>query len=174
MKWKDLPELPQFYDRYIKQVTDQPLLDALRTHEPTAIMADMDKLAQLGDQVYEPGKWTIKTVIQHMIDTERIMAYRALCIARKDKTILPGFDENSYADNTSHLQNNLEDLVNEWQILRVSNILLFRSMSEEMLLTKGQASNKIITPAALGFVICGHPIHHYNVIKERYFPILGN
>ncbi len=174
MKWKDLPELPQFYDRYIRQVTDQPLLDALRTHEPTAIMADMDKLAQLGDQVYEPGKWTIKTVIQHMIDTERIMAYRALCIARKDKTILPGFDENSYADNTSHLQNNLEDLVNEWQILRVSNILLFRSMSEEMLLTKGQASNKIITPAALGFVICGHPIHHYNVIKERYFPILGN
>ncbi|MFT5884820.1 MAG: hypothetical protein ACI9IP_001277 [Arcticibacterium sp.] len=171
-KWTDLPELPAFFDRYILKVDDLPLSVAFEQYSPTAIMADLDKIDKLGDQVYAPGKWTIKDILQHIIDTERIMSYRALCFARNDKTELPGFAENNYADNTNLYHRTLEELMEEWQLLRASTRALFAGFSDEMLLRKGTASNIEVPVLALGFMLIGHAVHHYQVIEERYFPIL--
>lgn len=171
-KWTDMPELPVFFDRYITKVADLPLLVALKQYSPSAILADINTLQALGDQVYAPGKWTVRDIIQHIIDTERILAYRALRFARNDSTLLPGFDEDFFAQHTTASARSIEDLMSEWEVLRESNIALFSSFNEEMLLRKGQAFKGEISVLALGFVICGHPVHHALVLKERYFPLI--
>ncbi|MFT7248661.1 MAG: hypothetical protein ACI8UX_001143 [Psychromonas sp.] len=172
-KWTDLPTLPAFFDRYILKVDDLPLNVAFDTYSPSAIMSDLDKMNKLGDQVYAPGKWTIKEILQHVIDTERIMAYRALCFARNDKTELPGFAENNYANNTHLFYRTVAELMKEWQLLRASNRSLFAGFSDDMLVRKGTASNIEIPVLALGFMLIGHAVHHYQVIEERYFPVLN-
>lgn len=117
---------------------------------------------------YQEGKWTIKDIVRHIIDTERIFAYRALCFARFDKTPLPGFEENDYAANINTAKIEMSDLLQEFILVRKSTIKLFESFSEEMLASKGTASGKEISVLAIGFIISGHVIHHQNVIKERY------
>ncbi len=171
-KWTDLPELPAFFDRYILKVDDLPLSVAFEKYSPTAILADLGKMKKLGDQVYAPDKWTIKDILQHIIDTERIMTYRSLCFARNDKTELPGFEENAYAQNTNLYDRTLEELMEEWQLLRASTRALYAGFSDDMLLKKGTASNIEIPVLALGFMLIGHAVHHYGVIEERYFPLL--
>jgi hypothetical protein len=172
MKRSDIHPLPQFYDRYINLVEDLDLLEALETYSPESVFSDTDALHNLGDLIYAPGKWTIREAIQHCIDTERIMSYRALRIARNDKTPLPGFDENEYALNTTASYRHLEELLDEYDIVRASTHALFQSFNEEMLGHSGQASQIDITVGSLGFMIIGHSIHHMNVIKERYFPLV--
>jgi CO dehydrogenase/acetyl-CoA synthase gamma subunit (corrinoid Fe-S protein) len=171
-KWSDMPELPVFFDRYIKKVDNIAINAAFEKHSPSAIMADMDKLALLKDQVYAPGKWTVKDILQHIIDTERILAYRALRFARNDKTALNGFEENDFALNTTANKRTVDDLMSEWQTVRKTSKALFQSFDEEMLQRNGLASNNEISVLALGYVIIGHPIHHYQVLEERYFPLL--
>jgi hypothetical protein len=117
---------------------------------------------------YAPGKWTIKEVVQHLIDTERIMSYRALCIARGETTSLPGFDENLYAAESGANYRRWEHLVEEFLYLRQSTLHLFRSLNSTQLQREGTANQNKITPNALGFIIAGHALHHLSVIKERY------
>jgi uncharacterized damage-inducible protein DinB len=117
---------------------------------------------------YAEGKWTIKDIIQHIIDAERIFSYRALRIARNDQTPLAGFNENEYAENTNAHSRNWNDLVAEFKLVRQTTIMLFKSFSEEQLVRVGTASNHSISVRAIGFVILGHQLHHYKVIKERY------
>ena len=117
---------------------------------------------------YAEGKWTIKEIIQHIIDTERIFAYRALRISRSDKTPLPGFDEIEYADNNDAENRGLQDILTELALVRQSNMMLFKSFSQEQLLRKGEASGHQVSVRALGFLITAHQKHHMKVFKERY------
>ena len=117
---------------------------------------------------YAPDKWTIKQMLQHVIDTERIFAYRALVIARKEPAALLGFDENEYAKNATASHRNWKEMIAEWKILRQSTNILFGSFTEEDLKQKGTASNLPISVNALGFIIFGHALHHLHVLKERY------
>lgn len=117
---------------------------------------------------YAPGKWTIQEILVHLMDCERILAYRALCIARKDQTELPGFDENFYAANSGANQRKILGLVKEFSLLRASTIELFQSFTEEMWLNKGFANKLPVGANTLAYMICGHEIHHRNVIEERY------
>ena len=174
MKKSDIDPMPQFYDRYINLVEDMDLLEALENHSPEAIFSDIDSLETLGDSVYAPGKWTIKDIIQHCIDTERIMSYRALRFARNDQTPLPGFEENDYAQNTLAAERTLEDLLDEYEIVRAATLAQFQNFSEPMLQRSGQASQVPISVGALGFMLVGHAIHHMNVIRERYLPLLDS
>lgn len=117
---------------------------------------------------YGPDKWTIKQMFQHIIDTERIFAYRALAIARKEPAALNGFDENEYAKNGTAANRNWKDMLVEWRVVRQSTNLLFASFTEEQMKAMGTASGLPISVNALGFIIFGHALHHLHILKERY------
>ncbi len=120
------------------------------------------------DYSYAEGKWTIKEIIQHIIDTERIFQYRALRISRNDKTPLSGFDENNYVDNSSGNLRTIQDLLTEMAVVRQSTLSLYKSFSTEQLLKTGTASNNQISVRAIGFIIIGHQKHHQKIFEERY------
>jgi hypothetical protein len=117
---------------------------------------------------YGPDKWTIKQLFQHVIDTERIFAYRALALSRKEPAALLGFDENEYAKNATAANRNWKDMLTEWRVVRQSTNLLFASFTEEQLMSMGTASGYPISVNALGFIIFGHALHHLHILKERY------
>jgi hypothetical protein len=121
------------------------------------------------DYRYAEGKWTIKDIIQHLIDTERVFSYRALRFARKDSTELPGYDENLYADTANGSERKLQEMLTELALVRQSTIMLFKSFSAESLLYTGIASNNVASVRALGFIIIGHQNHHMKIFKERYY-----
>lgn len=117
---------------------------------------------------YAIGKWTIKEVIRHIIDCERVYTYRALRFSRFDETELSGFDENKYIDNLKPTAYNLADLKDEYTAVRTATIALFKSMTDEMLDFKGKANNVLFTARTLGFMTIGHNIHHCNFIVDNY------
>lgn len=156
------------FGNYIKAAGDGILIEDLEIslHEFIRFVQNipMDKF----DYRYAEGKWTIKDIIQHVIDTERIFAYRALRFSRNDKTPLPSFEENDYADNTDSNKRSIQDLLTEFSALRHSTLLFYKSLSEEQLKRIGTASGNQISVRALGFVMIGHQKHHQKVFEERY------
>ena len=118
---------------------------------------------------YAEGKWTVKEVVQHIIDTERVFAYRALCLSRGDITPLPGFDQDVFVDNSYAQERDYYELLNEMATLRQSTAQLFHWMNEKALFNMGTASGNPISVRAIGFLLCGHQMHHLQVLKERYF-----
>jgi hypothetical protein len=173
MRKSDIHPMPQFFDRYINKVSDIPVVEALEQYPSIESAIDKHVLEALGDNVYAPGKWTIKDIVQHITDNERVQAYRAMRISRNDQTVLPGYDENLFADNTNAANISLDDLLEEFAITRQSNIMLFKSFTDEMLQRTGTCYTVSISPLALGFVLAGHQLHHINIINERYLPLLG-
>ena len=117
---------------------------------------------------YAPDKWSIKEVIQHIIDTERVFAYRALAFSRKDVHTLPSMDENSYAINSDADKRKFQDLIDEFKAVRQSSIFLFTSFSPSQLNEVGKASDYEMSVKAMGYTIAGHVAHHINILKERY------
>jgi uncharacterized damage-inducible protein DinB len=120
------------------------------------------------DYKYAPGKWSLKEMLLHMIDTERIFAYRALALSRGETTPLPGFDENSYASNSAAEQRTWESLLDEFKAVRFSTNLLLHSFTKEQLTRQGVTNNNPTSVNAIVYIIFGHLLHHVNVVKERY------
>jgi len=170
MNSNQLPEneYSQFNATYINALENVELLEELEIslHDFIRFVREipMDKF----DYRYAEGKWTIKDIIQHIIDAERIFAYRALRISRNDQTPLPGFEENDYVENTNANGRSIQELLTEFSAVRHSNLLLFKSFSEEQLIRMGISSNHPISVRALGFLIIGHQKHHQRVFQERY------
>jgi hypothetical protein len=173
MTKSDIPEMPQFFDRYITIAPDIDVISALQLAPSFNDLIPFGTAEALGDQIYAPGKWTMRDIVQHIIDTERIMAYRALRLSRQDKTPLPGFDEEAFGQSARASRRSLTDLYDEYAMNRQSTLALFRSFDEAMFLSPGICSNISITPLALGYVLVGHPMHHANVVRERYLPLLN-
>lgn len=117
---------------------------------------------------YAPGKWTIKQMFQHVMDTERIFAYRALALSRKETISIPGFDENAYAENATAAHRPWKDMLLEWKILRQSTNLMFNSFNEEQWKQKGIVSGNLMSVNAISFIIFGHALHHLYILKEKY------
>lgn len=172
MKRSNITPMPEFFDRYINLVEDIDIFVAFEKYAPEKVYQEIEKLIMVNDQVYAPGKWTVKDILQHVIDTERIMSYRALRFSRNDNTVLPGYEEDLFAANTIANKRTIEDLMEEFSLVRQSTELLFKNMSDEMILRSGVAFKSEISALALGFVIVGHAMHHMGVIRERYFPLL--
>lgn len=172
MKRSQVNPMPQFFDRYIKLVEDIDIVEALEKYDTIETLLDKSDLDKLGDKIYAPGKWTIKQVVQHITDNERVQAYRALRIARNDKTPLPGYDENLFAANVDPSGRSLKDLLEEFAVVRKSNITLFRNFNEEEQQRTGLCNNLTVPVLALGFVLVGHQLHHANITTEKYFPLL--
>lgn len=162
--------MPAFFDRYINLAPDIDVVDALANQALLASVLPMETMANLGDYAYAPGKWTAKDIVQHLIDTERIMAYRALRFARFDNTSLPGFEEDDFARSARASRRTITDLYAEFDAVRQATLALFRSFDDEMLQGTGICAGQTLSGLALGFVLVGHPMHHANVVRERYFP----
>lgn len=161
-------EYSVFNATYIKAANDETLLDRLKEGLPQLLNFIRNVPAEKLEYRYAEGKWTIKDIVLHMIDTERIFAYRALRISRGDKTPLPGFEENDYVPFAFANSRTLESLLAEYENARKATISFFESLNEEQLLFMGTASNTPISVRAIGFIITGHQNHHLRVISERY------
>ncbi len=168
MKRTDIKPMPDYFDRYINLVDDVELKEALAISLEELNHLPIETWKAIGDKVYAPGKWTIKDILQHMIDTERIFGYRALCFARGETARMPSFDEEEYARNTNAINRTLEDLINELKLNRASFIALYNSFTDEMLLKTGLSFKGTYSVLAMGFIIAGHQRWHFNVITERY------
>lgn len=171
MKRPNPTEYASYYDGYIKLVPQENVLDVL--NEQVAVVKSVLAKVELNKENYRyaPKKWTIKEVVGHMVDTERIMAYRALCIARGEKNALPGYDDNEYVANANFNASSLTILTHHLELVRAANLALFKTFDEEAFNKIGVANKADISVRALLFIIAGHTQHHLNVIKEKYLNI---
>ncbi|UTA67100.1 DinB family protein [Emticicia sp. 21SJ11W-3] len=160
--------MPEFFDRYIHLADDVELNEALETSRDEFDNLPIDLWKSIGDKVYAPGKWTIRDILQHMIDTERIFACRALCFARGETARMPSFDEEEYARNTIANERSFDDLLTEFKLVRETSIMLFKSFTDEMLLRSGLSFRGTYSVLGIGFIMVGHQRWHLNIIKERY------
>lgn len=169
MKRPDLARIPQFYHTYINLVPEDADLVGLLELNKT-LMGDF--LAAIPEEKwnfrYAEGKWSIKELVQHLIDTERIFSYRALCIARGETASLPGFDENNYAALSNAEARSKEKLLEELNAVQSATALLFQSFDEAQLERFGTANNNPVQVRAIGFITVGHMLHHKNILQERY------
>lgn len=153
---------------YIKLVDDGDLIEQLRKNIDATAAFLSELPIEKADFAYAEGKWTIKGVLQHIIDCERIMCYRALCIGRGDTTPLPGFEEDDYATNANIDERDIIDMIREFIAVRAGTIYMLRSFNDNILSRFGNANKNPVTCNALAYVIAGHELHHINIIKERY------
>jgi hypothetical protein len=161
-------EFAPYYGRYIDRVPEGSLLDLLESQLPQVLdLLDGVDEDRAGYR-YEPGKWSIREVMGHLADGERIFAYRALRIARLDTTPLPGFEENDYVANGSFDSRSLLSLVDEWATVRRATQALFEGLDPERASAMGTASDNPVSVRALGYIIHGHVEHHLAILRERY------
>ena len=157
-----------YYGKYIVRVPDGDLVEQLREQfvETTALLRNVPE--SRANHAYAPGKWSIKSVVGHIADVERVMAYRALRFARNDKTELPGFDENLWAANANFGARTIDDLVDELEVVRAATIHFAKHLSAEEQTRRGKANGREITVRALMYIIAGHERHHAALLRERY------
>jgi uncharacterized damage-inducible protein DinB len=158
----------EFYHGYISRAKGNSLAEVMSNHVEE-IRDFYNRLPEeKADHAYAPGKWTLKELLQHVIDAERVFSYRALRFARKDATSLAAFDEKSYAKNAFTRERTFQSLKDEFNALRKATDIMLSTFNEEQLNATGTASNKSITVNAIGFIIYGHLLHHKAIIEERY------
>jgi uncharacterized damage-inducible protein DinB len=163
-----LEDIPSFYHNYVNKVTEDEVVEALKnnTKEAIELLNGIDD--NKWDHRYAEGKWSIKELVQHINDAERIFCYRALTFARRDNTPLPGFEENDYALHSKANTKDKNFLVKEFEVVRNASLALFTGLDEEQLLSVGTANGNKISVLAIGFIMAGHVKHHLDILKERY------
>lgn len=163
-----IDEYNPYYQQYILKAGSETMLEGLggNGYKIVSFLGSIpeDKL----EYRYQEGKWTVKEIIQHLLDTERVFTYRALCIARNDETLFPGYDQDEYVVSSEANKRTRDSLLNEYKALRLASRDLFESFSKDMLQRIGIASNSNLTPRAVAFIILGHENHHCEIIKDRY------
>ena len=168
-----LSELPTseynpFYHTYVMALGNVDLLDELRNGKQVLFSLLEEIPEEKLTYAYAEGKWTLAEALVHMLDTERIFQYRALCIARNDKSEFPGFDQDAYVPVSNANNRSKKDLIDEYAAVRDSSITLFASLDEEALKRVGVASGSKMSVRALGFITSGHQAHHVRILRERY------
>lgn len=161
-------EYAPFYHGYVDHVPDGDVRDHLRTqiHETIALLSGISDAR--AERAYGAGKWTLKEVVGHMCDTERVFGYRLLRIARGDLTPLPGFEQDEWVPRSGANQRSLANLILEFAAIRAATLLLVDSLSDEAWLRRGTASGRSISARALVYICAGHERHHVNIMRERY------
>ena len=165
-------EYPEYYNLYINLIGDGDIRKILESQGNDTQKFFESLPSEFGDKTYAFGKWTIKEVVGHMIDTERIYSARALRIARGDKQPLPGYDQDEYVRNGKFFKRTLRDLADEMLIIRGASLMLFNNLDEEEFLFKGKANDFDFSVRAIMYIIAGHENHHINYIKNNYLNIL--
>lgn len=161
-------EHAEFYAKYIERVPEGDLVSLLREQVLETVTLLQNLSPSQADYAYAPDKWTIKQVIGHIIDAERVFLYRALRFARKDPTELAGFDENTWVRNATFPTRVLSDLLDELQLVRASTVHFAKNLSAEELASRGTANGKVVSVRALLYIAAGHERHHVALLRERY------
>ena len=157
-----------YYGRYIALVPDEPILTLLgKQREATGALLGSIPEAQAGFR-YGPDKWSIKELVGHVIDTERIFAYRALRFARNDRTPLPGYEQDDYVRSASFDDYPLGELAAEFASVRRSSLFLFKHLDSEAWMRRGLANDSEVSVRALAYIIAGHELHHRDILRSRY------
>jgi hypothetical protein len=156
------------YDRYISQVPDNDILATLDEQRRQTVRLLSGRTEADGDLRYAPGKWSLKEVLGHLNDTERIMSYRALRIARSDATPIEGFEQDDYVRNGPFVRRPLADLIEDYIAVRRATLSLFRNLDEAARARRGIANNNEVTVRALAYIIAGHELHHRRILEEKY------
>lgn len=161
-------EYAPYYGRYVSLVEATDILQALefQIKETSALFAGVGE--EQADRRYEPGKWSMREVVGHMIDSERIFAYRALRISRNDRAPLPGFEQDDYVREGPYEQCRLSHLAAEFALVRATTLCLFRNLTPDAWLRRGVASDNEVSVRALAWIIAGHELHHVRILRERY------
>ncbi|KIA88236.1 DinB family protein [Kaistella jeonii] len=163
-----MTEFQKYIQRYLDLIPSENWLEELKNSADQTLEIYMKLSEEESNFAYAEGKWTLKELLQHLIDAERIFIYRALRFSRNDQTELSGWDEELYAKEYFLDQVSLKNLMEEFDFLRKSNILFFRNLNQEILSRKGIANKNEISVETIGKLIVGHNIHHLNIIRERY------
>jgi len=164
----DLTEVPEYYQGYVENVSQLELIDALKLAS-TRFAESFSSLSESQSAFrYEPSKWSIKELVSHLIDSERIFALRAFRFSRGDDQALPGFDQNKYLDGVDLDMSTFHQLVQEMTALQTANLFMYKSMTDDMLHRNGMASGVEVNAKVIAYIQSGHAIHHINVFKERY------
>jgi len=161
-------EYAPYHETYVGKVSADDILSFLQQQldSMTVLMKSIDEVT--GNHRYEPGKWSVKEVLGHITDSERVFAYRALVFARGDKTPLPGFDQDTWATHANYVNLPVRDIAAEFEFVRRSTIALFRHLDTEAWGRQGTANNKEITTRAVAYIIGGHTQHHLDILNARY------
>lgn len=172
MKRPEPTEYDEYYANYISQVPGSDAVGVLEAQRVQMLQLFAGRSERDGSFRYAPGKWTVKEVLGHITDAERIFTYRALRIGRGDQTPLPTFEQDDFVRNGEFGKRTLTGLVEEFAAVRGASLALFRSFTEEAWPRRGVASQKEVTVRALAFITAGHQIHHRAILEERYFPAI--
>ena len=161
-------EYAEYYAGYVERVPTGPILEILESSiaETCALLSSFGEAR--GDDRYAAGKWSIKEVVGHLIDAERVFAYRLLRFARGDRTPLEGFDQDAYVREARCDRRTLTDLTEEFRLLRAANLGMFHALDSKELARRGNANGKDVSVRALLYILAGHEIHHRNVLREKY------
>src|SRR5713101_9949687 len=165
-------EYAESYANYVSKVPGNDVLGVLESQRVQMLQLFAAHSERDGNFRYAPGKWTVKEVLGHVTDAERIFTYRALRIARGDQTPLASFEQDDYVRGGNFAERTLADLAEEFGLVRAASIALFRSLQREAWQRRGVASEKEVTVRALAFIVAGHEIHHRLILEERYFPAI--
>ncbi len=171
MTRSQLTPMPEYFDRYINLADDVTLNEAFAISLQELENAPIAKWKSLGEKVYAPGKWTVKDILQHLIDTERVFSYRALSFARGEKNVT-SMDEEKYGENANANDRSLEDLLIEAIAVRKSTMLLYNSFSQEMLGKMGIGFKGEYSVHAIGYLFLGHQRWHFKILEEKYYPLI--
>ncbi|MDB5279362.1 MAG: DinB family protein [Ferruginibacter sp.] len=167
--FKPSPEnYPPYFQKYIDQVPDESLLQGFANQGPVIVTLLSRITEEKSMHAYAPGKWTLKDLLQHIIDTERIFCFRALCFARREASNIAGFDENAYAASVVANDRTWLSLTEEFLAVRKATELLYKSFTEETLTRIGSANGIPTSVASMGYITLGHVYHHKKIIEERY------
>jgi len=164
-------EFAPYYERYISQVTAPDILDAFDRQRRDMVLLLSGRDEADGNLRYAPEKWTVKEVLGHICDAERIFAYRALRISRGDATPLASFEQNGYVANGPFAHLALSDMVEEFIAVRRATFSLFRNLDEAAWTRMGVASENPVSVRALAWIIAGHELHHRRILEEKYFSL---
>ena len=164
-------EYAEFYASYVALVEETDIIAALhnQTNDLQNLFAEIPE--EKGDYHYAENKWSIRELLGHIVDGERVFSYRALRISRGDETLLAGFEENFYVANSNFSNLKIADALEEFSLLRQSNVLLFKNLTDEMWSKIGTASDATISVRALAYIMVGHIRHHANILRERYLDL---
>jgi uncharacterized damage-inducible protein DinB len=158
-----------YYSKYIALVPDDNLsIAGILADQHHDTVDALRKAKSKGDYAYAPDKWTVKEVVGHISDSERVFAYRALRFARGDETALPGFDQDTFMAGSNFRSRTMDDLLEELWSVRAATLSLAKSLPEAALSKRGTASGSPVTVRALLYIIAGHERHHMGILKERY------